>query len=254
VSSLTWRQVSGSSHASPELSPPRAALAWTLGVAGLLAYNWWVLALFKPGLMTSPDELFSNLEVSGHPYAAAMQYSDVLAGVLLVAAFLVIGGRTVAGARPDWLWMLGFAVAGTAGGAFPEVCEDGVSAVCRRQEWHFQLPVSQYVHIVAGIAEFTAITVALFIAMRRTRGQRTRTGRSYRRIWQSALVAYPLLGLAYLTDRLGGIMEGVFFVGFTVMVVTELVERTRRPDRPVAGAGSGRPVWGRVRSQWRRPD
>jgi hypothetical protein len=237
VSSLTWRQVSNPSHTGPHLSPQRAALAWTLGVAGLLAYNWWILALFKPGLMTSPDELFSNLEVSGHPYAAAMQSSDVLSGVLLLAAFLVIGGRTVAAARPDWLWMLGFAVAGAAGGAFPEVCEDGVSAVCRRQEWHFQLPVSQYVHIVAGIAEFTAITVALFIAMRRTRGQRALTARSYRRTWQAALVCYPLLGLAYLTDRLGGIMEAVFFVGFTVMVATELAERIRRPDSSLADHG-----------------
>jgi Protein of unknown function (DUF998) len=212
-------------------------LAWTLGVGGLLAYNWWILALFKPGLMTSPDELFSNLEVSGHPYAATMQYSDLLAGVLLIAAFLVIGGRTVAGGRTDWLWMLGFAVAGIAGGAFPEVCEDGVSAVCRGQEWHFQLPVSQYVHIVAGIAEFTAITAALFIAMRRTRGDRALTARSYRRTWQAALVSYPLLGLAYLTDRFGGVMEAVFFVGFSVMVVIELVERTRRPDNTGAAPG-----------------
>jgi hypothetical protein len=234
MSSLTWRQVSSSWPAGPRLSPRRAALAWALGVAGLLAYNWWVLALFKPGLMTSPDELFSNLEVSGHPYSTAMSYSDMLAGALLVAAFIVIGGRTVAAGLPDWLWMLVFAIAGTAGGAFPEVCEDGVSAVCRRQEWHFQLPVSQYVHIVAGIAEFAAITVALFIAMRRTRGQRALTARSYRRLWQAALVGYPLLGLAYLTDRLGAVMEAVFFIGFTVMVVTELAERIRRPASPDA--------------------
>lgn len=234
MSSLTWRQVSGSAQAAPRLSPRRAALAWTVGAGSLLAYNWWVLALFKPGLITSPDELFSNLEVSGHPYAAAMSYSDVIAGALLVAAFLVIGERTVAGGRRDWLWMLGFAIAGIAGGSFPEVCEDGVSAVCRRQEWHFQLPAGQYVHIVAGIGEFTAITVALVIAMRRTRGQRTLPVKGYRWLWRAALVGYPLLGLAYLTDRYGGVMEAVFFTGFTLMVVTELVERTRRPDNPVA--------------------
>jgi hypothetical protein len=223
--------------AGPGRSPRRTALAWTLGAAGLLAYNWWILTLFRPGLMTSPDELFSNLEVSGQPYASVMQHADVVAGVLLLAAFLVIGGRTVTGGRPDWLWMIGFTIAGTVGGAFPEVCEDGVSATCRSQEWHFHLPAGQYLHIVAGIAEFTAITVALFIAMRRTRGDRALAARMYRRLWQAALVSYPLLGLAYLTDRFGGVMEAVFFIGFTVTVVTELVERTRRADNPSAVPG-----------------
>jgi hypothetical protein len=144
--------------------------------------------------------------------------------------------------------MLGFAVAGAAGGLFPEVCEDGINAVCRRMEWHFQLPASQYVHIGAGIVEFAAITIALFIATRRTRatagsspgaGGASRAGTAYRRLWRGALIAYPLLGLAYLTNRLGGIMEAVFFIGFTVMVVTEVAERTWRRagvriDWPVA--------------------
>ena len=38
-------------------------------IGGLLAYNWWVLVPFKPGLLRSPDEFFSNLEVTGQPYA-----------------------------------------------------------------------------------------------------------------------------------------------------------------------------------------
>ena len=44
--------------------------------------------------MTSPDELFSNLEVSGQPYATAMQHADLVAGILLAAAFLAAGWRS----------------------------------------------------------------------------------------------------------------------------------------------------------------
>jgi hypothetical protein len=210
----------------------RRILAWTLAIAGLIAYNWWLLVPFKPGLMTSPNELFSNLEVSGQPYAAAMQHADLLAGVLLIGAFAIIGQATIAGGRRDWLAMLTFALAGAAGGIFPEVCEDGVDAVCREREIHFQLPASHYIHMAAGIVEFAAITVALVFAIRRTSGGPGRTARLYRRIGIGALVSYPLLGLAYLLDRLGGVMEAVFFIGFTLMVLTWIAERTRRPPHP----------------------
>ncbi len=122
--------------------------------------------------------------------------------------------------------MLGFAVAGALGGLFPEVCADGVNALCRRQEYRLKLPASQYIHMVAGILEFAAITAALLYALRRTRHQSTRPARAYRALAIGALVAYPLLGAAYLFDRFGGIMEAVFFAGFTVMVITQLAERT----------------------------
>jgi hypothetical protein len=209
----------------------RSALAWTLGVAGLLVYNWWILVPLKPGLMTSPDELFSNLEVSGQPYAAVMQHADVISGVLLLAALLAAGTRGVAAGRRDWLAMLGFPIAGIVGGLFPEVCADGINALCRQQEVRFQLPLGQYLHMAAGIVEFAAITIALIIAIRRTRGSHALTARVYRHMGQGALAAYPLLGLAYLVNRLGGLMEAVFFAGFTLMILTQLAERTRQQGR-----------------------
>jgi hypothetical protein len=215
----------------------RTVLAWIFGTAGLVAYNWWLLVPLKPGLMTSPDELFSNLEVSGQPYAAAMQHADVASGLLLLAAFWTAGHEQSRSGRREWLSMLGFAAAGALGGLFPEVCADGVNAVCRRLEYRFELPVSQYVHMVAGIFEFAAITVALLWAVRRTRRQSTRPAAAYRALATGALIAYPLLGAAYLSDRFGGIMEVVFFVGFTVMVITQLAERTavaRAASRAVA--------------------
>jgi hypothetical protein len=215
----------------------RTVLAWILGIAGLAAYNWWLLVLVKPGLMTSPDELFSNLEVSGQPYATAMQHADVVSGLLLLAAFWAAGHGASLAARREWLSMLGFAAAGVLGGLFPEVCADGINAVCHREEYHFELPASQYIHMAAGFLEFAAITAALAYAVRRTRRERTRPASAYRALAMAALVAYPLLGAAYLFDRLGGVMEAVFFAGFTVMVVTQLAERTsaaRTASRAVA--------------------
>jgi hypothetical protein len=203
----------------------RPAAVWTLGVAGLAAYNWWVLAPFKPGLMRSPDEMFSNLEVTGQPYAVVMQHADVLAGILLLCALVAAGIASIPGARREWLAMAVFATAGSVGGLFPQVCEDGINAVCMSNEWHFRLPASQYVHDGAGIVEFAAITVALLLAVRRTRGDQTRAAHVYRNLLAAAAVAYPLLGLAYLTDRLGSVAEGAFFTGFTIMVVTHLAER-----------------------------
>ncbi len=203
----------------------RTVVAWVLGIAGLGAYNWWLLVPLKHGLMTSPNELFSNLEVSGQPYATAMQHADLAAGLLMIAAFWAVGHGTSRAARREWLSMLVFAAAGALGGLFPEVCADSVNAVCHREEYRFELPASQYIHMAAGILEFAAITVALVYAVRRTRHQPTRPAAVYRALAVAALVAYPLLGAAYLFDRLGGIMEAVFFTGFAVMVIAQLAER-----------------------------
>ncbi len=207
----------------------RRRAAWLLAVAGLAAYNWWVLVPFKPGLMRSPDEFFSNLEVTGLPYAALMQHADVAAGLLLLGAFLLAGGSSLAGARREWLCLVAFAMAGAIGGLFPQVCQDGVSATCMNLEWHFHLPLSQYVHDGSGIVEFAAITLALLLALRRTNGERTVAAWTYQALAGAAFVAYPILGFAYVLNWLGGVVEAVFFAGFTVMVITQLTERLRAP-------------------------
>jgi hypothetical protein len=118
-----------------------------------------------------------------------------------------------------------FALAGLIGGLFSQVCADGISATCMSAERHFQLPLSQYVHDSAGVFEFAGITLALLLALRRARGERTRPARIYRLLAVAAAIAYPLLGFAYLVNRLGGVIEGVFFTGFTIMVLTQLAER-----------------------------
>jgi len=226
-------------RAEPRRSLARRVAAWIAGVAGLLAYNWWALVPLKPGLLRSPDEFFSNLEVTGHPYATVMQRADVLSGALLLAAFLVVGSRSVPGGRREWLGMVVFAIGAGLGGLFPQVCTDGISATCLSLEWQFKLPASQYVHDGAGILEFAGITFALGCAVLRTRGDRTGLASIYRRLAIAAAVAYPFLFLSYLLDLVGCIMEALFFVGITVMAAIQLAERTRRrPHRRASLAQS----------------
>ena len=107
------------------------------------------------------------MEVTGQPFATLMQHADLVSGLLLGAAFLAAGMTAIQDARPEWAAMMVFALAGALGGAFPEICSDGVNAVCRHREFDFQLPSQQYMHIVAGILEFGGITLALFYAWRR---------------------------------------------------------------------------------------
>jgi hypothetical protein len=172
-----------------------------------------------------------------------MQHADLASGLLLLAAFLAAGRRSIPAGGREWLAMMVFAAAGALGGLFPEVCADGISARCRSMEWKLQLPLQQYLHIAAGIVEFGAITVALVQAFRRTRDEQTPSARIYRWLARAALVAYPLLGLAYVLNRLGGVMEAVFFVGFTVMVLTQLAERAGAAPRssPPSSPDSGQP-------------
>ena len=202
----------------------RLAVMWAAAAAGLAAYNWWVPALLRPGLR-SPSELFSNLEVAGQPFAAAMQHADLLSGLLLLAALLATGAHAIAGGEREWLAMAVFAAAGALGGLFPEVCADEVSAACRAREAAFALPVQQYLHIAAGIGEFGGATIVIVLAFRRTRGAGAASARIYRVLLAGLAVAYPLLGAAYLLDRLGAVAEAVFFTGFTTMALTWFSER-----------------------------
>ena len=203
----------------------KRTIVWVLGIGGLLSYNWWVLGPFKPGLLRSPDEFFSNLEVTGQPYAAVMQHLDVLSGLVILAAFAVAGSTSIGSARREWLGMIVFATSGLIGGLFPQVCEDGISVACMDAERHFQLPLSQYVHDGSGIIEFVGITLALLLAVRRTRSDDTATARTYRALAIGAAIMYPILGLTYMINKLGAVVEGVFFAGFTVMVLVQLHER-----------------------------
>jgi hypothetical protein len=153
-----------------------------------------------------------------------LQHLDLLSGVLVLAALALRGsaGRQYRGR--EWGWLVGFAIAAGAGGKFSYACPEGLSAVCRAQERNLQLPAHHYIHILSGVLEFVTITVALILAVRRTHDQRTWPARVYRSVLRLFYLAYPLLGLAYLTDRLGALIEPVFFISFTVLIITHLFE------------------------------
>lgn len=68
------------------LAGHRRNLTRTLGIAGVVACNWWAVVPFTPGLMTSPHGFFSDLEVFGSPGAELMQHADFAAGILMDAA------------------------------------------------------------------------------------------------------------------------------------------------------------------------
>ena len=204
----------------------REVSAWTLGIISLLFYNWWVLVPFKPGLMTSFNELFSDLEIDGRPYSVAMQHADLASGVLLLIVFLILGSRKKIKNFKEWLYMVIFSIGGMVGGIFSESCSDTTSAVCRHKEIRFQLPAHHYLHIIAGIIEFGSITIALYLARQRTRNQNTQVAKVYNILTKGALFGYPLLILAYLTNYFGGFIEMFFFLAFTMIVVTQIWERT----------------------------
>ncbi|HVB45896.1 MAG TPA: DUF998 domain-containing protein [Streptosporangiaceae bacterium] len=220
----------------------RTALAWLLCTAGLVGYNWWILIPFKPGLMRSPNEMFSNLEVNGQPFASMMQHADLISGLLLLAAFVVAGTRTGLGTRREQLAMLAFAAGAAAGGIFPETCADAINATCKELELTLRLPASQYLHLAAGAVEFGGATITLVWAARRTRGQHSRVAAVYRTLFLAAFVGYPLLGVMFLLDRFGAVIEAAAFACISVLLVVQLLERTRE-----RGAQLPQPVPARVR-------
>jgi hypothetical protein len=189
------------------------------------AYNWWVVVPFVHGLLPSVNGFFSDLEATGRPDAWWMADCDTAAGVLMLLAFLLRGASVDGARRTEWRWMLGFAAAGAIGGRFTYACSEGLSASCRSREWHLELPVHHYVHVVAGIAEFLCLTVAVVLAHRRTRGGSSTTATAYRVVSAVVLSAYPFLGFAYLTDRWGTLVEPVYFVSFSAMALAEVFER-----------------------------
>ena len=207
-----------------DVRPGRVVVARFAVVGGVVAYNWWVVVPFVPGLMPSVNGFFSDLEATGRPYASDMAHADLLAGILMVAALALRGPLVAGSVRREWKWMVAFAVAGALGGRYTYACAEGLSAACRSMEWHLRLPVHHYVHVVSGITEFATLTVAAALAARRTRGQATAVARLYARIWTALLVGYPFLAASYLFDKLGTLVEPYFFVLFSVMVLAEVFE------------------------------
>ena len=225
-------------HGAGEFRPPaawRRPVAIAVGTGAVALYNWWVVVALHTHLLTTPDELFSDLEANGRPDASLLQHLDLAAGLMLMAALLLRGRRGPDGPRAEWPWLLAFAASGAVGGHFAYVCPEGISASCRSAEWRLALPPHHYLHVLAGIAEFATATVAIYLARQRTRPVERPTTQVVRWTGRALVVAYPFLALVYLTDRMGAFIEPIFFVCFSVMALVELAE----PDRVGAGGTVG---------------
>jgi hypothetical protein len=243
IGRITWASATGAADPGTPAAWRRPA-AIAIGTAGVALYNWWVIVALHTHLMTTPDELFSDLEAAGRPDASLLQHLDLAAGLVLIAALLLRGRRGPDGPRAEWPWLVAFAAAGAVGGHFAYVCPEGISASCRSAEWRLALPPHHYVHVLAGIVEFATATVAVYLAWQRTRPVERPTTRVIRWTGRALVGAYPLLGLAYLTDRMGAFVEPIFFVCFSVMAFVELAESDRGGavgTASVAGAEGHRP-------------
>jgi hypothetical protein len=239
----------GTTAVTHQPAPWRRPAAIGVGVLGVALYNWWIPVAIQGRLLTSPDELFSDLEATGRPDASLLQHLDLSAGVVLLAALLLRGPVARGLRRAEWPWLLAWAVSGAIGGQFSYACPEGLSASCRSAEWRLALPPHHYVHVGAGIAEFIFATGAVYLAWQRTRPRESAVTRTVRWTGRVMVLAYPLLGLAYLTDRFGAFVEPMFFTCFSVMVMVELWESDRgAPTGPVAVTTPTRQVQLRVPS------
>jgi hypothetical protein len=208
----------------------RLFVAQFLGLVGVVLYNWWVWVVVASNLLISTDEFFSDLEATGRPDATIFQHLDLAAGIVMFVAFLLRGPWGPKGKRQEWRWLLLFAIAGALGGHFSYACPEGLSAACRSAEWHLRLPLHHYLHVISGVIEFATMTTAVYVAWQRTREDSGWVSRSIKGVGAAMLIGYPLLAVAYLTDRFGAFVEPIFFVCFSVMVAVELLEPRRRPS------------------------
>jgi len=215
---------------------PRLVLAQFLGIAGVVLYNWWVWVVVATNLLTSTNAFFSDLEATGRPDATLFQHFDLAAGIVMFVAFVVRGPWGPEGKRTEWRWLVLFAIAGAFGGHFAYACPEGLSAACRNAEWHLRLPLHHYLHVISGIIEFAAMTTAVYLAWMRTREHNDWISRGFKVVALAMLIGYPLLAIAYLTDRFGAFVEPIFFICFSIMVMIELLEPKQRATRIAEGS------------------
>lgn len=192
------------------------------GMLGLGAYNWWLAAPLVPGMLRDRNGFFSDLSADGQPHAAMLHRVDTLAGVLLLVALLLRGPLDGLTKRAEWPWLVAFALVAAIGGMFPYACAPGYDGACRRLQYGFHLPFHHYVHMVAGVSEFFFATMAIWLARYSDPEGHRLPGRVSHLLLPALIVAYPILGFAFLRDRAGSLIEPVFFLIFSAIVVAEL--------------------------------
>ncbi len=202
----------------------RLSASEVVGIAGLALYNWWVVVPFVHGMLPSANGFFSDIEASGLPHASLLQHLDLLSGVLLLATLALRGSAGLQYRGHEWGWLLGFAIAAGAGGKFSYACPEGLErGVPRPGTKPATSRPPLHPHPVGGPGVRHHHRGAVLGCAADSRPAHL-AARVYRSVLRLFYLAYPLLGLAYLTDRLGALIEPVFFISFTVLIITHLFE------------------------------
>lgn len=194
--------------------------AVALSALGAALYNWWLGAAFA-GVLPSPNMLFSDLEATGGRYAHLFNSFDFAASALFLIALLLVGSR---GRRLEWTLMLWFAVCGMSGGIFHYSCAEAVDAACRRAEWHFELPITHYLHMLSGIFEFALVIVVIMLARKRHAEDRSVWRWINRAQTDLLLFALPLIAATYLLDRWEAAIEPLLLVVASSQVFKSVAE------------------------------
>jgi len=217
------RATSTGSRDTAVAAPRRFVVATFLCVPAIVAYNWWAIVPFRRGLLRSVNSFFSDLEVKGARDAALFGRLDLVAGTLFLVA-LVLSRLPERERRWEWSLFVTFAAAAAGGGLFPFSCAEGTDSACRTAEWHFELPLHHYMHVLLSAVEFLSVTVALLLAWRRTRRAPSHPVEARAFQWLAAIVVigYLPLAVAYFSDRLAALVEPVFFLAFSLAAFTEV--------------------------------
>ena len=189
-------------------------------VPAVAAYNWWLFVPFDHGLLRSTNSFFSDLEVRGPRDATMFERLDVTAGVLFAIA-LTAESTAARRAQAGVAAVPRVRVRRRSRRSFPFSCAEGTSSACRSAEWHLQLPWYHYAHVLASAVEFLAISIGVLVAWHRTRNERSLEATLFRTIGIVLVVAYAPLAVSYFSDHLAALVEPLFFVAFSIAVVTE---------------------------------
>ena len=143
------------------ISEARLVGARVTGMIGLGAYNWWIAAPFVAWDVAQPRRVLQR-PLGRRPAACGDAASvDTAAGLLLLAALLLRGPSDGLTKRPEWPWLVTFAMVAAIGGMFPYACQPGYDAACRRLQFSFELPLHHYIHMLSGILEFATASIAI---------------------------------------------------------------------------------------------
>lgn len=203
---------------------------WVTVVMGLLLFNWWIaLPAFVPasGMF---DRLISDATATGAPNADLLRWIEAIGAVLLLVALFVRGpldGNSRV--RRDWWCVVGLVVFEMVGAVFVEACESGTDRECFDRELALELPWHHYLHIVAGVAEWSLAVLAALYGWRRLRG--TARGRVYAAMLVYGAVILVPLAVTFVTHRLFSAVEFTIYAAFSTIIVLVVSERGHWPER-----------------------